>query len=174
MILFLPPSFKPTSPPLEQFLFSFRERHTSELILNGCDIALIPFTGGFENRIVPRDTGCLKALMSWWHLDVAPHYPYTDVAITPHGITGITDTAIGFTRFRLSHGVILSIDVHTGSYAGFLKEMESHGLIPYFVGQEPTGVFTFTEPSPTTKHIPLTLTMNYHPEEYLEKSFSLF
>lgn len=170
MILWLPCDRPlPTSAVLEQFLFSFRDRYLSDLILQDCDIAYLPLSFGALNLIIPRSAGCLTKILPVWHLYVAPFYKYTDILVTPHGYVGDTEAVDGFMRARVrlqSPLRIEALDIWGEPYEDFLNN--ANGLIPWFVRQkDETLRFSFEEPNPTSRHWPLRAEMSYCPSEYL-------
>lgn len=173
MIIWLPRGLSPSSKSLEKFLFAFRVKSVAEAILNGCDVAVMPVQGlsGQVNLVIPRDPGTLKEVVAGWHLNVSPHYPYTDVVIGPSGFTGLTDTADGFMRFRILPQGLEAIDVAEEDYAWVVSSLVSnHYFDAWFVSQpDSTLRFQFKPPEPGIKHEKLSLEMTYHPDEYLIK-----
>jgi hypothetical protein len=164
----------PSSPALEAFVYPFRDRKFSETLLNDCDLAFIPLEVGSLNLVVPRSPGSYELLMEVWHLTVTPYYPYTDIIVTPTGYSGITAPSGDPLRCRSSSKGVESISIYPEGYQEFLDfargRQGTQPLTPWFVSQpDGTKRFAFAEPSPTTRHLPLTLDQDYHPEEYLTR-----
>lgn len=168
MIVWVPFDTVPKTENLEQFLFAFRDRKTSDAILGDCDIAVIPFDHGTISMIVPRSPGTLSVLSEVWHLSVNPHYPYTEVLMSPQGYTGLTEASEGLQRFRIRNHGIEVIDIHKDSYQAFM-ERSLLSMSPYYVRQDDITLrFTFEEPNPTSKHRPLSVDMVLDPHEYIK------
>lgn len=165
---------RPESPSLEAFLYSFRDRKTSDHILGDCDLAVFPIETGSLNLLVPRSEGTYKTLMEVWDLSVRPYYPYTDMIVSSTGFTGLTDPSDDPLRCRVVNGKLEAISVYQGSYQSFIDSIRDRSADSYeplqawFVSQlDGTKRFVFKEPSATSRHVSLSLDQDYHPTEYM-------
>jgi hypothetical protein len=164
---------KPTSEELEYFVYAFRDSRFSEHLMGDCDLATIPLDTGILNLVIPRSPGTLEELQQVWHLQVTPFYPYTDIVLTPNGYTGLTSGSEDTMRVRVRGFKTESISLWTHGYQAFVsgvqkKSFNPSGLLPWFVTQpDATRRFEFNLPEPGSKHVPLSLSQEYAPIEYL-------